>query len=109
MGTECEKADQLTRYFFTADFNHLPMSLAVADGIIAATKAQHYLVTERIIEEVATIRLTKKRQLFMDLAVPRNIEPSIQYREDIQVFDMDQISFRLDEVDADKDKIVKKS
>ncbi|MDN5372523.1 MAG: glutamyl-tRNA reductase [Carnobacterium sp.] len=103
-----KKADQLTRYFFTADFNHLPMSLAVADGIIAATKAQHYLVTERIIEEVATIRLTKKRQLFMDLAVPRNIEPSIQYREDIQVFDMDQISFRLDEVDADKDKIVKK-
>lgn len=98
----------LTRYFFTADFNHLPMSLAVADGVIAATKAQYYLVTEKIIQEMATIRLTKKKQLFMDLAVPRNIEPSIQYIEDIQVFDMDQISFRLDEVDVDKEKIIKK-
>ena len=98
----------LNRCFFTADFNHLPMSLAAADGVIVATKAQHYLVTEKTIEEMATIRVTKKKQLFMDLAVPRNIEPSLQYIEGIQVLDMDQISFRLDEVDLDKDKIVKK-
>lgn len=98
----------LNRCFYTADFNHLPMSLAVADGVIVATKSQRYLVTEKTMEEMAMIRLTKKKQLFMDLAVPRNIEPSLQYIEGIQVFDMDQISFRLDEVDLDKDKIVKK-
>lgn len=101
-------SDVLNRYFFTADFDHLPMSIAVADGVIAATKAPYHLITEKTIEEMATIRLTMKKQLFMDFAVPRNIEPSIQYIDGIQVFDMDQISFRLEEVDSDKEKIVRK-
>lgn len=100
--------DVLNRYFFTADFDHLPMSIAVADGIIAATKSQCHLITEKTIEEMAAIRLTMKKQLFMDFSVPRNIEPCIQYIEGIQVFDMDQISFRLEEVDLDKEKIVRK-
>lgn len=100
--------DVLKRYFFTADFNYLPMSLAVADGVVVATKAQYHLITEKTIEEMATIRLTMKKQLFMDFAVPRNIEPSIQYIDGIQVFDMDQISFRLEEVNLEKDKIVRK-
>ncbi len=101
-------SDVLKRYFFTADFNHLPMSLAAADGVVTATKAPYHLITGKTIEEMATIRLTLKKQLFMDFSVPRNIKPSLQYIEGIQVFDMDQISFRLEEADLDKDKVVRK-
>lgn len=108
MGTKNTAFRCVKRYFFTADFNHLPMSLAAADGVVTATKAPYHLITGKTIEEMATIRLTLKKQLFMDFSVPRNIEPSIQYIEGIQVFDMDQISFRLEEADLDKDKVVRK-
>lgn len=83
------------RTFHTGDYAHLPMFLAKADGVIAATKSTEVIVTEDVIKKMNDIRFSKKKQLMMDLAVPRNIEMDLERDEHILLFDMDRIGNEL--------------
>lgn len=83
------------RTFHTGDYDHLPMFLAKADGVIAATKSPEVIVTEDMVKKMNDIRFSKKKQLMMDLAVPRNIEMDLEKDEHIVLFDMDRIGNEL--------------
>lgn len=83
------------RTFHTGDYDHLPMFLAKADGVIAATKSPEVIITEDMVKKMNAIRFSKKKQLMMDLAVPRNIEMDLEKDEHIALFDMDRIGNEL--------------
>ncbi|WOO36447.1 glutamyl-tRNA reductase [Anaerocolumna sp. AGMB13020] len=57
-----------------------------ADVIISATQSPHYTITFKELENVLT---DKKKRLFIDLAVPRDIDKDIRGMEGIQLIDMD--------------------
>lgn len=92
------------RTFQTGDYAHLPMFLAKADGIIAATKSTEVIVTEDMVKKMNDIRFSKKKQLMMDLAVPRNIEMKLEKNEHIVLFDMDRIALELKSTDKLQEK-----
>lgn len=94
------------RTFQTGDFAHLPMSLAKVDGVVAATKSPHVIITPEIIDQMNEIRFSKKNQLMMDLSVPRNIETSLGMEEEIQLYDMDRISSELKSSSQKQEKII---
>lgn len=100
------KNESSIRTFQTGDFNHLPMSLAKVDGVVAATKSPNIIITPEIIEQMNEIRFGKKNQLMMDLSVPRNIETSLEMDEQIQLYDMDRISNELKSSSQKQEKVI---
>lgn len=58
-----------------------------ADVVISATKSPHYTVTARVLAEVSPLP-----KLFIDLAVPRDIDPEIKEVDGIQLYGIDEIT-----------------
>ena len=94
-----KKREMSIRTFHTGDYNHLPMSLAKADGVITATKSKDVIITMDVVKKMNDIRFSKKNQMMMDLSVPRNIEPELGMDTQITLFDMDRISSELKSTD----------
>lgn len=90
-----KKREMSIRTFHTGDYNHLPMSLAKADGVITATKSKDMIITTDVVKKMNAIRFSKKNQMMMDLSVPRNIETELGMDKQIFLFDMDRISNEL--------------
>jgi glutamyl-tRNA reductase len=64
--------------------------IADVDIIIASTSAPHYLLTQERLQQL--LRERTGRPLFLiDLAVPRNLEPSINSLEEVYLYDMDDL------------------
>lgn len=61
------------------------------DLIVSATASPNFTLTKELIQQAAT---GKKQQILIDLAVPRDIEPSINEIEGITLYDID--SFKID-------------
>lgn len=89
------KREMSIRTFHTGDYNHLPMALAKADGVITATKSTDIIITPDVVKKMNDIRFSKKNQMMMDLSVPRNIETALGMEQEIFLFDMDRISSDL--------------
>lgn len=85
------------------DYNLRYEALKEADIIISATQSPHYTVTLKELENVIT---DKKKRLFIDLAVPRDIDKEIEGIPGITLFDMDyfeelaRVNNRLKEAEA---------
>ncbi len=70
--------------------------LIAADIVISCTASPTPIVTKRA--ATAAIRARKHRPIFMvDLAVPRDIEPSVADLEDIYLFSIDDLQQQVDE------------
>lgn len=60
------------------------------DIVIASSGAPHYILTEAQVRQIRTKR--KGRPLFfIDIAVPRNIEPSVNSLENVFLYDIDDL------------------
>jgi glutamyl-tRNA reductase len=70
--------------------DHLPRQLETADIVVASTSSPHPIVTADALSEV--IRARAGRPLaFIDLAVPRDIDPECAELPGVSVYDMDDL------------------
>jgi len=71
-------------------FERLPESLSAADIVVCSTGAGEYVVTA----EMAKLALTRRRNrpaFFIDISVPRNLDPAIGELPNAFVFDVDDL------------------
>jgi glutamyl-tRNA reductase len=63
---------------------------AAVDIMISSTSAPHYVLTREKLE--ALLRRRERRALFLiDLAVPRDFEPSVNLLDDVYLYDIDDL------------------
>ena len=77
------------------EWTSLPTSLPAMDIVIASTGASHYVISEAVMRQVINAR----RQLPMfliDIAVPRNIEPSVNRIDNVFLYDIDDLQQVVD-------------
>lgn len=86
------RAEDLARRFgaAVADWNDLEAALTAADIVIASTGAQRPVLTEKLLAGVHKARRSRPLCL-LDIAVPRDVEPSAARLDGIYVFDIDDL------------------
>ena len=86
------KAQQLVEKFGgeVVDFDNLVPSLAAADLVICSTGAPDYVVAAADASQAASMR-NQRPSVFIDLSVPRNIDPQISCPDSIFLFDLDDL------------------
>jgi glutamyl-tRNA reductase len=70
--------------------DHFPRYLLQADIVIVSTAAPHHLVTAEQVEAV----LEERRQepmFFIDISVPRNVDPAIDRLENVYLYNIDDL------------------
>ena len=81
---------------YAVDLNALDKELADADIVISCTASPMPIITKQAAE--AAVRARRHRPIFMvDLAVPRDIEPTVADLEDIYLFSIDDLQQLVDE------------
>ena len=78
-----------------APLENLVQEIAKADVVVVATSSNEYTINERHIANL------NSEKLFIDLSVPRNIDPKIATNQYIELVDIDQLN-------AEADKTLKK-
>src|SRR5713101_4104312 len=72
------------------DFARLAEYLPQADIVICSTAADHYIVTEQMVRDALTKRRNRPA-FFIDISVPRNIDPAIGKIPNVFIFDVDDL------------------
>ncbi|MGB9735659.1 MAG: glutamyl-tRNA reductase [bacterium] len=72
------------------EFEELYNQLLDVDIVVCSTSADHYLITYDKITKIMKAR-QHKPLFFIDISVPRNIEPSISTIEGVFLFDIDDL------------------
>ncbi|MBO3064022.1 glutamyl-tRNA reductase [Staphylococcus shinii] len=73
----------------------LPQLLANVDIVISSTSSDEYIVTNRMLQSCASERKNDSLVL-IDIAVPRDIEPTIDAIEDVFNYDVDDLKGLVD-------------
>lgn len=95
-------------------FEKFTEELAGADIVISSTAAPHYVIKKEKVEE-AVLKRAGKPIFFIDIAVPRDIEPSINDINNVFLYDIDDIkgvveeNMRERELEAEKAREIVKS
>ncbi len=72
-------------------FEELPVHLKRADIVLSSTGAPHFIIRKQDVEEV--IRARKNRPMFfIDMAVPRDIDPDANQIDNVYVYDIDDLN-----------------
>ena len=72
-------------------FDELLSHLKMADIILSSTGAPHFILKKEDVEEV--IRIRKNRPMFfIDMAVPRDIDPDANQIDNVYVYDIDDLN-----------------
>jgi len=74
----------------TVSLVELPAYLAEADIIICSTAADQYLITEQMARQ-ALAKRRNRPSFFIDISVPRNIDPAVGKIPNVFVFDIDDL------------------
>jgi len=74
----------------TIPFDELADYLPEADVVICSTSSPHYVVTEPLTRK-ARERRRNRPTCFIDISVPRNIDPAISNLPNVFVFDIDDL------------------
>lgn len=88
-----ERARQLAKTFsgYAITLEEIVAHLAEVDMIISSTASDHYLLTKQALEQ--TIKIRKHRPMFIvDIAVPRDVEPTVGELEDIYLYSVDDLN-----------------
>lgn len=72
-------------------FEELTTHLRSADIILSSTGAQHFILHRAEVEEVLKIRRNRP-MFFIDMAVPRDIDPAINEIDNVYVYDIDDLN-----------------
>ncbi len=79
-----------------AEWADLEAELAKADVVVASTGADDFIVTEEMMKRVTKAR--RNRMLFfIDIAVPRNVDPRIHGIDNVYVFNIDDLEEQVAE------------
>jgi glutamyl-tRNA reductase len=71
-------------------FDHWHTAFEEVDILICSTAAPHPIVTREKLEPI--LRMHRERPLFLiDLAVPRDVDPSVNELENVYLYDMDSL------------------
>jgi glutamyl-tRNA reductase len=93
-----ERAQALARELnaHAVPLTDLEQQLAEADIVISCTASAEPLIGRRAVE--AAIRARRRRPIFMvDMAVPRDIDPTVAELEDVYLFSIDDLQQLVDE------------
>jgi glutamyl-tRNA reductase len=87
-----EAARQLASQFNgeAVDFSRLSAHLAEADIVICSTGASEYLITPAVAREALELRRNRPA-FFIDISVPRNIDPAVGQIPNLFIFDIDDL------------------
>jgi len=88
-----ERAVKLAEEFdgMPVRFDELLSHLKMADIILSSTGAPHFILKKEEVEEV--IRIRKNRPMFfIDMAVPRDIDPDANQIDNVYVYDIDDLN-----------------
>jgi glutamyl-tRNA reductase len=87
-----ETAEQLAQKIkgTALDFSSLPAHLAEADIVICSTAADEYVVTPEMAREALAAR-QRRPAFFIDISVPRNVDPAVGQLDNLFVFDVDDL------------------
>ena len=87
-----ERAEQMAALFNgqAVDYARFPAMLHEIDIVIASSGAPHYILSRDDMQRVITAR--KNKPMFLiDIAVPRNIDPSVNDVEGVFLYDVDDL------------------
>jgi glutamyl-tRNA reductase len=87
-----ERAAEMARMFDgqIVDYTRLMDALPEVDIVIASSAAPHYVITRDNMKKVLGAR--RNRPMFLiDIAVPRNIEPSVNDLDNVFLYDIDDL------------------
>ncbi len=71
-------------------FEEFRRYLQLADVVIGATAAEEYIISSSVVQE--TLRQRKFRPMFfIDLSVPRNLDPAINDLDNVYLYDVDDL------------------
>ena len=73
-----------------ASLEELPRTLAEADIIVSATGAADFVVSQAQVEEALALR-GGEHMLIIDMAVPRDIDPTVASMERVAVYTLDDL------------------
>ena len=73
-------------------FDQLEHAIADADLVISSTGSPGYIVDADLMDNAARMRTAADPLLFIDIAVPRDIDPAIGQRDDARLYDIDALS-----------------
>lgn len=93
-----ERAVDMAHLFEGAaiQFEHLHDHIDRADIVISSTGAPHFVITRPLAEQI--IRRRKNRPMFfIDIAVPRDIDPAVNDIANIFLYDIDDLQQVVDE------------
>ena len=78
------------------DYKNFTAVLPEMDVVIASTGAPHFILTREDMKRVIGAR--RNRPMFLiDIAVPRNIEPSVNELDNVFLYDIDDLRTAVDE------------
>jgi glutamyl-tRNA reductase len=72
------------------DFNAMVQPLSEADFVICSTSSEDYVVTEAMVR-TALERRRNRPACFIDMSVPRNVDPAVGKLPNVFVFDIDDL------------------
>ncbi|MDH3215393.1 MAG: glutamyl-tRNA reductase [Candidatus Krumholzibacteria bacterium] len=84
----------------------LSPALSEADVVITATRAEDAIIDPSVLETAMADR--KRRLVLLDIAVPRDVDPSVRQLPEISLFDADDLRGGLDDALAARRKQVPK-
>ena len=70
-------------------FEQLAAAVAAADLIITSSSAPGFLIDPELLEQAGAIRIAPRT--FIDVAVPRDVDPRVSECDDVRVFDLDDL------------------
>lgn len=102
-----KKAEPLAEKFNSriSSYLNIEKELSQHDIVITATGAPHYIITKKMVKKTAASR----RQIFIDLSMPRNIEESIAEFDNIQLFAIDDLQHVIDQNTENRKKAAEKA
>ncbi len=76
-------------------FENILPALESADILISSTGAPHTLISAQMVDDVMQRRMDRPL-VFIDIAVPRDIDPDVASHSQVTLYDMDSLNARLE-------------
>lgn len=88
-----ERAKELAKKFNgrAISFDSYYEEITTADLVITSTGAPHYIITEKMVNKVMKTRKNPNPLVFIDIAVPRDVEPSVDDIKTVKSFNIDDL------------------
>ncbi|MEK7748373.1 MAG: glutamyl-tRNA reductase [Nitrospirota bacterium] len=76
-------------------FEDFPVEMAKSDIVLCSTGAPHYLVSRDAVSKVIAARQNRPI-FFIDISVPRNIDPAINELDNVFLYDIDDLKLSVE-------------